>query len=103
MQPERQARGQLGLELDLVRRDRLAAGGAVGTVATAGPRLVGLVAGNLAGLDELANTEAKRDLFQCNLTVENSQASEARRPIVTVGEPVASGTARWGRLPGCAG
>src|SRR3954468_11884573 len=103
MQPKRQSRDQLGLELDLQRRDRLAARGAVGTIATAGPRLAGLVAGNLAGLDELANAEAERDLFQCNLTVENSRTSEARRSILTGREPVASAAARWDRLPGCAG
>src|SRR5204863_4393359 len=63
VQAQGQARGQLGLELDLGRRDRLAAGRAVGAGAAAGPGLVGLVAGHLAGLHEPAKAKTESDRF----------------------------------------
>src|SRR5262249_9392981 len=63
VEPEGHAGRQLGLELELGRRDGLATRGAAGAAATAAPGLARFLARDLAGLDELANAQPERELF----------------------------------------
>src|SRR5439155_25645056 len=63
VQPELDAGGQRDLELDLARRDGVAARRAMRADPAPRPDLAGLLARHLAGLDHSAHTGAHADVF----------------------------------------
>src|SRR5437764_11902523 len=63
MQAQLDAGGQRDLELDLARRDGVAARGTVGADPATRPDLAGLLARHLAGLDHSADTGPQGDVF----------------------------------------